>query len=635
LKFGNLNPYNFNESSNNIYNGLPNGFLMYRSCYPIRQQSSSVVCAKDATSINIRIYKLVEGSYTILKNNDARDYVNYDEWRDVAFYEYIRENVIKQKECSHFPLLYGYFICEKSNIDYEGIEKIKSNKIPIKNNKYSNPNPNNFPHVPKFENETKGFQKNSRPMNANKKTYEELEKEAKIKRKEEKNKYNGKSLILFTESATYPMISGWASTAYNLKDINKNIMIRRGIHSSDEWKNILFQIFVGLCVMFNHDIFINKFDIKKNLFIKDLPSKGQVINHWKYKLNHIEYFVPNLGFLVLIDSNFRDTVESSTLTFKKKTKSNTNKIGGSIFKIHQSHNSSDNSDNSEESIGSNSSERELRRRNAEREAEARERRPVPPVAGAPAVPAVPPVAGAPAVPAVPPVAGVPGVPGAPPVAGAPAVPEEPPIANISEVAKNNVKIINMFKNTFNVNNFKNANGDKSYCQPPDDIFNIIENIENTIENKLGNNEFNYSQLKCCDLLNEILDKMTYYLHNRIGTFLQENELKYAENNAIADFENIKKGTIIVFRDQLNNTYEIRIFKKKIIYDDGSIEYFMYKKNLDSGIIIEEIIDTNEIDRYFKYSDNNILTQDYKINLPNFNEENLLETYSFNFKGSNQ
>jgi hypothetical protein len=139
IKFGELNPYNTYKYSLNPYKGLPYGFLIYRSCYPIRHSESggSVICAKDSTAINVRIYRLTEGSYARLKTADATiNYYNYDEWREVIFYEYIREFILKKKVCPHFLMLYGYFICEKSNIDFDYNYLIKKSETHDREQKY-------------------------------------------------------------------------------------------------------------------------------------------------------------------------------------------------------------------------------------------------------------------------------------------------------------------------------------------------------------------------------------------------------------------------------------------------------------------------------------------------------------------
>ena len=91
-----LNPYNSHRFSLNPYKGLPKGFLLYRSCYPIRRderQDTNVICAPESTGINVRIYKLTEGAYLVNKLSNILDYTDFDEWREISFYEFIREKL--------------------------------------------------------------------------------------------------------------------------------------------------------------------------------------------------------------------------------------------------------------------------------------------------------------------------------------------------------------------------------------------------------------------------------------------------------------------------------------------------------------------------------------------------------------
>ena len=86
IKFDELNPYNRQRYTNNPFSELPDNYLIYRSCYPIRKDglSNSIVCAKDATSINIRMYKMTEGSFAINRMLQSKKFNEYNEWRDLA-----------------------------------------------------------------------------------------------------------------------------------------------------------------------------------------------------------------------------------------------------------------------------------------------------------------------------------------------------------------------------------------------------------------------------------------------------------------------------------------------------------------------------------------------------------------------
>ena len=137
LKFMELNPYNSYPFSRNPYKGLPNDMMIYSSCYPIRydKNAGTTQCAKGAIGLNVRIYNLTLGAYRV-RADKQKNYYDYDVWRELAYYEYIREQIIKPKICPNFVLLHAYFLDEKCNIDFsknengkgENYQKILSNK---------------------------------------------------------------------------------------------------------------------------------------------------------------------------------------------------------------------------------------------------------------------------------------------------------------------------------------------------------------------------------------------------------------------------------------------------------------------------------------------------------------------------
>jgi hypothetical protein len=120
------------------------------------------------------------------------------------------------------------------------------------------------------------------------------------------NAYFGSALVLLTESPTYGLI-GWATPTYQVKGTVKE-MINRGIHTAEEWSNVIFQIIIAFYVMQINRIYIDDFSLENNVYIKDLTLTGQVTEYWKYKVNGIDFYLPNLGYVVMIDSNYRDVV---------------------------------------------------------------------------------------------------------------------------------------------------------------------------------------------------------------------------------------------------------------------------------------------------------------------------------------
>ena len=298
IKFGSLNPYNNYELDRNPYHTLPKDFLIYRSAYPIQKNpaTGSIEYAKNAVALNVRIYKLTEGSYYINMNmpfpnipkskgetDDA--YVNrveefkkkldyrkdakktdYKEWRDVAYYQYITSHILKKNICPNFVGFLGYYINQKSNINFDQLSKIKS----------------------------RGLIKPSQPLGFQINDIFYPNPQA----------YTGKALIVLTESPLYNLL-GFASTKYE-RHGNVKKMVRTGFFNENIWFSILFQIMAALYVLQKNKIYFLNFNINKNVFIKDIAQHSNLTNYWKYIIDGIEYFIPNYGYVALIDSGYQD-----------------------------------------------------------------------------------------------------------------------------------------------------------------------------------------------------------------------------------------------------------------------------------------------------------------------------------------
>ena len=124
IKFMELNPNYYSPLTNNPYKGLPYGLLVYRSCFPIRleQISQSIICAKNSLGLNIRLYALTYAEFYSYKFRQLV-YKEYDVWRELAYYEYVRENIIKKKRSPNFPLLYTFFMSPNRKIDFFSLKK--------------------------------------------------------------------------------------------------------------------------------------------------------------------------------------------------------------------------------------------------------------------------------------------------------------------------------------------------------------------------------------------------------------------------------------------------------------------------------------------------------------------------------
>ena len=317
VKLDDVNPYRKNKFLNNSYMGMAEDFILIRSSYPIQKEvTKEITCVKDAMSINIRIYKMTEGSY-LTGMTKSNTFIYYDEWRELAFYEYIRENIIKTKMCPNFPTIFGYFISTDSKIPFDKINKLSGNNTPTPQKTFivhkdmnGNPikiNPNSSLsslmklYVP--DNKTK--------FGADVKTISYTGANGRVI-VSDPTQYKGKALVILTESSTCSLYD-WASVQYKKEGVIMQ-MINRGSHTDDEWLNILFQIMAALYTCEISQIYIDNFSLEHNVLIKDIGLKGSVSSYWKYIIDDISYYVPNNGSIVMIDSNFNDIANDKQTT---------------------------------------------------------------------------------------------------------------------------------------------------------------------------------------------------------------------------------------------------------------------------------------------------------------------------------
>lgn len=282
LKFLELNPYSINLFSNNPYKSLPQDMLIYKSCYPIRYDAKTGLtqCANNSVGINIRIYKMTFDEYNIKKSITSAS--SFDLWREIAYYEFIRENILKKKISPNFIIMFGYYICENCNIDFEKLKIVRG-----ANNNCTNSILNNVIQSNNTIPQKIIITPNNIKLNL--------------------NSYSGKCLVALTEAPLYNLYS-WASRTY-LADGNINKMINPGFHKSEIWLSILFQLISALYLLQKNNIAFKNFSLQDNVYIKDINIHQNINNYWKYIIDGIEYYIPNYGYLLLIDSNYKDKNE--------------------------------------------------------------------------------------------------------------------------------------------------------------------------------------------------------------------------------------------------------------------------------------------------------------------------------------
>jgi hypothetical protein len=344
IKFLDLNPYNTYRFSDNPYRGLPDGYLIYRSCYPIQrdERDGMTVCSKNSMAVNLRIYKLTKRAYDINSQNKS-SYQEFEQWRDVGYYEYIREHIVKRKMCPNFVSMHGFYLTQNSCIDFDKVSQLRINVQP-KQTSFGMKQSSQLDQLSSYKAYAKNDQENlvklesamknvvgpnignyTQPINlvpqlvqishpdekvspivaaATLKAKQKLLDDNAAKEEALLDTYAGQTLTVMTESPTYNLYN-WASKIHIVEG-NIKKMVNTGYHSEQVWFSILFQLAAALYTMQLKSIYINNFSIRNNVFIKDLSSESNVTNYWKYKINNIEYYIPNYGYLLVIDSSYID-----------------------------------------------------------------------------------------------------------------------------------------------------------------------------------------------------------------------------------------------------------------------------------------------------------------------------------------
>lgn len=320
IKFMELNPYNNNQYTANPYKGLPDNMLIYRSSYPIKydRRTGIVVSAENSIGINVRIYGLTNGEYSII-SGDRNRYYMYDNWREIAYYEYIREQIVKKNICPNFVVLYAYYICEDSRIDFTSVNKARGVK------RVSHPMYLKDDHVPEGMHIIASADVATIMDDRRRRHGPGIASKVKLNSRA----YSGKTIVALTESPNYNLPMWATKTVRQEGNIIKTI--GTGFHTEEEWLSVLFQLMVALYVMQLKKLAVRDFTIEDNVYIKDVELHGHTTNYWKYKINNIDYYIPNYGYVVMVDSSFKDILPSDH-TVGTVTPARTRKIQSTIFK---------------------------------------------------------------------------------------------------------------------------------------------------------------------------------------------------------------------------------------------------------------------------------------------------------------
>jgi hypothetical protein len=285
-----FNPYG--NGNKNPYTNIPYNFLIYNMAYPVKFEDNRVEAARNAMGFNLRIYNLSYGAAnfknTKLKTSSGRDLDSFDfnVWREIHYYETITNMIINKKVSPNFIQMLFYTRDKDSKIKYNELKNIIDThkttgfELVLNNSKKA------FENVAITEELKEYFGGNFPKM-----TSSDLAKDS------------GLSLLAVTEAPNYS-IREWASPLYN-KFSARHEMVSTGHHTIDEWRSVLFQILYACFVMEKIGFHYRDFSLD-NIFVKDLFVNKSSVNHWKYIIDDYEFYVPNFGFLVLLDSRFKD-----------------------------------------------------------------------------------------------------------------------------------------------------------------------------------------------------------------------------------------------------------------------------------------------------------------------------------------
>jgi hypothetical protein len=298
IKILNVNPYTVNK---NPYIDLPLNFLIYRAAYPVRydEKINSIMIAKSSMGVNIRIYMLSLGALRCKTLNNNINADNFDVWRDLMYYDWTKK-ILNKKVSPNFitPILYK--IDSKSKIDWNNLLMIKKQKVLTLKSILDNQDKINEKH----EIEKNTLFNQFIPKRFLQNTNLQVTDPVKLpKNKEDLTSNSGSTLVLLTEAPTSSLLQ-WSSTIYeSFGSIKK--MIASGYHTPDVWESILFQLIYSCAILQLQNIYITNFGIK-NIFIKDIFSDSASTGSWIYKVDDVEYFIPNYGYILMIDSNYSD-----------------------------------------------------------------------------------------------------------------------------------------------------------------------------------------------------------------------------------------------------------------------------------------------------------------------------------------
>ena len=356
VKLMEFNPYYHDEET--PYEALPNkdvkhkNMLIYTSGYPIRydEERGGIKLSKSSVGINMRIYNL---DYDNLTAHTLGDKKNRAPWAELEYYQKINDILGKKTISPNFSMMHFWVFDRESRIKWKEIENIQNKNITgtqkIQQIADINRETNRLliekvSSVLEFKDKDKALFEQLNLLNwvrnellniRSKPEDEQTTAKTEIKNRlnrilstdsdddklnrvldildrdmgTELTKDSGVSLGIITESATSTLIQ-WASARYNGMGSLKT-MKQTGYHNYKEYESMLFQYAYGLAVLQLNKIKLNNFSVKRNLFVKDVYNDERGTKHWVYEVEGMKYYVPNYGYIGIIDSFYNCKINVS------------------------------------------------------------------------------------------------------------------------------------------------------------------------------------------------------------------------------------------------------------------------------------------------------------------------------------
>lgn len=303
IKFLEINPTQYNTVSSNPYHGLPANMLLQRACFPVKfdNYNSMIVCSRNSVGLNIRLYALTYAEF-ISYNYRMDIYLKYNVWREIFYYEYIRDNIIKNKICPNFVTMFTYFTNTNQNIDFPKLKLLSNKKT--QSDLFAE-------EYEKFKNLHIGLKGSIYGCTSDPAITSRLE--ILPDEKDKTLREYSKNLVVVVTESPNENIYQWSCRKYERNGIVDK-MVAHGYHSDKVWFNVLFQLTAAMYVMQSKGIYIRDMTLHDNVYIMDLRINVKQAGYWTYIIDDIPYYIPNMGHVVLIDSNYKDIAANNSMT---------------------------------------------------------------------------------------------------------------------------------------------------------------------------------------------------------------------------------------------------------------------------------------------------------------------------------